>query len=96
MTINNFICPCCGLPNHLEITKKNQYDYLKLNGVAAQSDFTGKYRKFLVDEENLTEVHQELLKRFEQINNLTLGNFGTYNDWFLKNVVCFVNEKEHE
>lgn len=92
MKKENFICPCCGLPNHLEFEYIKDYERVKETEEGSEQHFTGNFKNFSIDEENRIEVGQELFKRYAEIKNISnkYGVNNNFNEWFDQNVVCFI------
>lgn len=108
MTKDNFICPCCGLPNHLEFKSRDDYDsYLDSeNEDVFQVNDNSQFSWYtLNDEENEDNRRNEIQKRFNLINLYSERFYKTdeetqekkpmeFKDWFLQNVVGFLPDNE--
>ena len=96
MKKENFICPCCGLPNHLEFEYNKDYDRVREANIGSENDYTGNFENFYVDEDNRIAIREELFKRYEQIKNISkkYGNETNFQDWFDQNVVCFIQHND--
>jgi hypothetical protein len=63
MKKENFICPCCGLPNHLELTSREAYDsYLE---DSTEGDFEPDVENHIFDWYVLKEGETEAERREE-------------------------------
>ena len=49
MTKNNFICPCCGLPNHLEFSSKEKYNEFKNIEEEQSERAVGNFNNYIID-----------------------------------------------
>ncbi len=99
MKKKNFICPCCGLPNHLELTSRGAYDsYLE---DSTEGDFEPDAENHIFDwyvlKEGETEAErrEEIQKRFNLIKKYC-NTYNNFSDWFNSEVVAFINEKDPE
>lgn len=96
MKKENFICPCCGLPNHLEFKSRADYDsYLVEHEREKFNDFEHYQfdRYILEEEESEDNRREEIWKRFELIKDYW-NKYSDFNSWFLKELVGFLSEKE--
>lgn len=93
MVYNNFICPCCGLPNHLEFENRECYNNFINYSVSVPSAVSGEYTYELINRNNYAAKAQDLYNRFETIKAISSYiEEETYQDWFAANVVCFIRE----
>lgn len=99
MKKENFICPCCGLPNHLEFQSEEDYDRVREQEATGVVDNINTiFNKYLVGDEEgrnpSNEVKLELKARLEKIQQISNRfNEQSFQDWFDKNVVCFINDE---
>lgn len=98
MIKDNFICPCCGLPNHLEFQSMEDYNKIKSDEATGTTDnITPIFENFLIGEgEGRTSVESikvELKERLEKVQQISNRfNEQSFQDWFDENVVCFIRE----
>lgn len=91
MIKDNFICPCCGLPKHLEFkTEEDYWRYVNAQDNSEVGDNSYKFTNFILageEEDRLREIQQ----RFNSIKEKTNWN-QSFSQWFKENVVGFINE----
>ena len=94
MTKDNFICPCCGLPNHLELNSKEDYNTIRNIEEGVDERITGDFTHYIVDEDVET-VAKELYKRYSEILDIYPTYNGiNYDEWFDNNVVCLIKDED--
>ena len=99
MKKENFICPCCGLPNHLEFQSEEDYNKVrKQESTGIVGNINTIFNKYLVGSgdgrTSTNETKLELKARLERIQQISNRfNDLTFQQWFDRNVVCFINEQ---
>lgn len=100
MKKEDFICPCCGLPNHLEFQSEEDYNEVKSDEATGTIDnITSIFENYLVGEgegrTSTNSIKLELKERLDKIKKFS-NRFDeqSFQDWFDKNVVCFINNGE--
>lgn len=100
MKIEDFICPCCGLPNHLEFKSRDDYDKVReQEATGIVGNINTIFDKYLIGSEDgrtpTNETKLELKARLERIQQFSNRfNDLTFQEWFDNNVVCFINDKD--
>lgn len=100
MKKEDFICPCCGLPNHLEFESIADYNEIRNLSEAAQDSFIGDgkgnvFNNYIINEDNKEKIGEELTKKFKKIKSISNKYIeDSFKNWFDKNVVCFIKSKE--
>lgn len=91
MKKENFICPCCGLPNHLEFECEDDYNTLKNITIPLEDNVNGDFEYEVLSGDNTITKGQELKKRLMEIQSISNKFLNqTYLQWFTENVVCFI------
>lgn len=96
MKKQDFICPCCGLPNHLEFESMTEYNDIRNSSEAAQDSFISDekgniFKNYIINEDNKEEIGEELTKKFKKIRSISNKyTEDSFKNWFDKNVVCLV------
>lgn len=98
MKKENFICPCCGLPNHLEFKSKADYDNY-LNGQHSSDKFKAnpdnyQFNRYILEEneEESDGRKKEIENRFNLIKDYW-NKYQNFEEWFGKEVVGFIPDK---
>lgn len=92
-----FICPCCGLPKHLEFSSATIYNLFKdamINNTREGSPVTDyKNDDWVVDEETCAAIIQRLLYRFNYLKinaPIKFQNYNTCWDYLQANTIFFI------
>lgn len=98
MKKENFICPCCGLPNHLEFKSKDDYDSY-LEGQHSSDKFEAnpnnyQFNRYILEEneEESDGRKKEIEDRFNLIKDYW-DKYQNFNEWFSNEVVGFIPEE---
>lgn len=98
MKKENFICPCCGLPNHLEFKSKDDYDSY-LEGQHSSDKFEAnpnnyQFNRYILEEneEESDGRKKEIEDRFNLIKDYW-NKYQIFEEWFGNEVVGFIPDK---